>query len=279
MENMKMAIIGSGMMGRAIITGIIQNQIFNPETIFVSDVDPEKTKALHEELGVSTAISNTECVEGADIVLIAVKPQFLQPVLDELHGKINSESLIISIVAGVPIQRFVDGLGNQKIVRVMPNTPAQILEGMSGWFTSAEVSSDQKRLVEKILSGLGLAIYFDKESDLDQVAAVSGSGPAYVFLFMEAMIDTAVHMGFPRKIAEKLVIQTVRGSADYFERRGVHPAVLRNEVTSPGGTTAEALYYMEKEGLRHAVSSGMWACLNRTIELRENLPRQKGPTV
>ncbi|NMB94177.1 MAG: pyrroline-5-carboxylate reductase, partial [Flexilinea flocculi] len=189
MENMKMAIIGSGMMGRAIITGIIQNQIFNPETIFVSDVDPEKTKALHEELGVSTAISNTECVEGADIVLIAVKPQFLQPVLDELHGKINSESLIISIVAGVPIQRFVDGLGNQKIVRVMPNTPAQILEGVSGWFTSAEVSSDQKRLVEKILSGLGLAIYFDKESDLDQVAAVSGSGPAYVFLFMEAMID------------------------------------------------------------------------------------------
>ncbi len=278
MDKMKMAVIGSGMMGRAIITGIIKNQILNPETIFVSDIDPEKIKELHDELHVSTAGSNVECVKGADLVLIAVKPQYLQPVLDELYGKIKSESLIISIVAGVPIQRFIDGLGNQKIVRVMPNTPAQILEGVSGWYTSPEVNSEQKVLVEKILSGLGMAIPFSKESDLDQVAAISGSGPAYVFLFMEAMIDTAVHMGFPRKIAEKLVTQTVRGSVNYFEKRGEHPAVLRNEVTSPGGTTAEALYYMEKEGLRHAVSSGMWACLNRTVELRENQPRQKGPT-
>ncbi len=161
----------------------------------------------------------------------------------------------------------------------MPNTPAQIGEGVSGWYASADVSIEQKKFTGKILSGLGLAVPFDQESDLDLVTAVSGSGPAYVFLFIEAMIDTAVHMGLPRKTAEKIVIQTVKGSAAYLEKRGDHPAVLRNEVTSPGGTTAEALFYLEKEGLRSAVSQAMWACFDRTVEIGEGKPCRKGPSV
>lgn len=279
MEKIKIAVIGAGMMGRAIISGIIKNRILSPESIFPSDIDPQKTQALHDELRTSLTASNTEAIKNAAIVLIAVKPQYLQAVLDELKGKIVPESLVISIVAGVAVQRFIDGLGHSRIVRVMPNTPAQIGEGVSGWYASADVSIEQKKFTGKILSGLGLAVPFDQESDLDLVTAVSGSGPAYVFLFIEAMIDTAVHMGLPRKTAEKIVIQTVKGSAAYLEKRGDHPAVLRNEVTSPGGTTAEALFYLEKEGLRSAVSQAMWACFDRTVEIGEGKPRRKGPSV
>ncbi|MHC1771092.1 MAG: pyrroline-5-carboxylate reductase [Flexilinea sp.] len=279
MEKIKIAVIGTGMMGRAIISGIIKNGILLPESIFPSDIDPKKAQALHDELGTSLTTSNVEAIENASIVLIAVKPQYLQTVLDELKGKISPESLIISIVAGVPVQRLIDGLEHASVVRVMPNTPAQIGEGVSGWYATADVSMEQKELTGRILSGLGLVMLFDKESDLDLVTAVSGSGPAYVFLFIEAMIDTAVHMGLPRKTAEKIVIQTVKGSAAYLENRGDHPAVLRNEVTSPGGTTAEALFCLEKEGLRTAVSRAMWACFDRTVEIGEGKLRRKGPSV
>ncbi len=277
MNQKRMAVIGAGMMGRAIISGMIQKDIFPVETIFVSDVDAEKVRRMHAELGVSAAASNPDGVQDAEVVLLAVKPQFLPSVLAELKGKIPPDGLVISIVAGVPTDVICSGLDHPAVVRVMPNTPAQTGDGVSGWYATEEVTEAQKEQTILILSGLGIVIPFEKESDLNIVTAVSGSGPAYVFLFIEAMIDTAVQMGIPRNVAEKLAVQTVKGSAAYLEKSGDHPAILRNEVTSPGGTTAEALYYLEKGGLRSTLSRAIWACYERTIELGEGGLRRKGP--
>ena len=274
MENKKLAIIGTGMMGQAILGGILRNQVLSRENVSIFDADPIKMQTVAADLKVSAKTSSVDAVKGADAVLIAVKPQYLSGVLSELKGKIDPDSFVISIVAGVPIANFQEGLNHPTIVRVMPNTPAQIGEGVSGWIATPDLTKDQRTLAEAILSGTGHTYELKNESQLDQITAVSGSGPAYVFLFIEAMIDTAVHIGIPRAQAEEIVIQTVEGSVKYLEARKTHPAVLRNEVTSPGGTTAEALYEFEKHGFRDAIASAMWACYDRTVALGKNLPRQ-----
>ena len=174
---------------------------------------------------------------------------------------------MLSIVAGVPVSRYLDDLDIDRVVRSMPNTPAQIGEGVCGWFATDAVTPEQKSLAQEILSALGMQFEVTRESDLDLVTAVSGSGPAYVYLFIESMIDAAVQLGLPRALSEKIVLQTVSGSADYMKKAGKHPVILKNEVTSPGGTTAAALAAMEKEGLRTAVTEGMIACLQKTKEL------------
>jgi pyrroline-5-carboxylate reductase len=149
----------------------------------------------------------------------------------------------------------------------MPNTPAQIGEGITVWAISPSVSTEQAELARQILSALGQEIFVEEENYLDMATAISGTGPAYVFLFMEALIDAGVHLGFPRRIAEQLVAQTIRGSVDYTLARKAHPANLRNEVTSPGGTSAAALYYLEKAGFRTALSRAVWAAYERSQEL------------
>jgi pyrroline-5-carboxylate reductase len=154
----------------------------------------------------------------------------------------------------------------------MPNTPAQIGEGITVWTASASVSEGQKETARAILSALGEEIFVEDENYLDMATALSGTGPAYVFLFMEALIDAGVHMGFPRRIAEQLVVQTLRGSVDYYQKAEHHPAGLRNQVTSPGGTSAEALYYLEKAGFRTAISRAVWAAYQRSLELGKEKP-------
>ena len=151
----------------------------------------------------------------------------------------------------------------------MPNTPAQIGEGITVWTAARAVSAEQQEMARRILAALGEEIFVEEETYLDMATALSGTGPAYVFLFMEAMVDAGVHLGFPRRIAERLVAQTVRGSVDYYTRREdpVHLARLRNEVTSPGGTSAAALYYLEKAGFRTAISRAIWAAYERSQEL------------
>lgn len=263
----KFAVIGAGMMGSAIITGVIEKKVLAPEEITISDPDTAKTENLCAKLGVVSAGSNAEAVKGADAVLIAVKPQFLGGALEELKGNLSPDALVMSIVAGVPISRYSETLGTGRVIRVMPNTPAQVGEGVCGWFAADAVSGEQKVFGENILSALGLAFEVKRESDLNLVTAVSGSGPAYVFLFIEAMTDAAVQLGLPRPLAQKIVLQTVYGSAAYMKQTGKHPVILKNEVTSPGGTTAAALWMMEKEGLRTALTDGMIACLEKTIEL------------
>ena len=263
----KMAVIGAGMMGSAIVKGIVGKSILLPGQIYLSDPDTEKVDKLCSTLWTNKADSNLEAVHGADVVLIAVKPQFLDSAVRDLRDKIPPETLVMTIVVGVPVSYYSDTLGARAVVRIMPNTPAQVGEGVCAWFATEAVTEMQKKIVEKILSALGMQFEVGRESDLDLVTAVSGSGPAYVYLFIEAMTDTAVQIGLPWPLAEKIVLQTVFGSAAYMKQAGKHPVILKNEVTSPGGTTAAALAAMEKDGLRTAVTEGMLACLQKTLEL------------
>jgi pyrroline-5-carboxylate reductase len=164
------------------------------------------------------------------------------------------------------------GLKHKAVVRSMPNTPGQIGEGITVWAASREVTEAQQKTARSILSALGDEVYVEDEAYLDMATALSGSGPAYVFLFTEALIDAGVHMGFPRRIAEQLVLQTIKGSASFYQSAARHPATLRNQVTSPGGTSAEALYYLEKAGFRTAISRAVWAAYQRSLELGKEKP-------
>lgn len=263
----KLAVIGAGMMGSAIVTGIVEKSVLDPKEIFLSDPDTEKVQKLCERLGTNAAASNAEAAAGADVILIAVKPQFLQSAIQNLKENISADALVMTIVAGVPVSRYLESLGVARVIRIMPNTPAQVGEGVCAWYATGEVTAEQKALGERILSALGTEFEVKRESDLDLVTATSGSGPAYVYLFIESMTDAAVQLGLPRQLAQQIVLQTVLGSAVYMKKAGKHPVILKNEVTSPGGTTAAALAMMEKEGLRTAITDGMIACYQKTLEL------------
>jgi pyrroline-5-carboxylate reductase len=188
----------------------------------------------------------------------------LAKVAASLAGQLPAEALLISILAGSTIKTLSEKLKHDRVVRVMPNTPAQINEGLSVWTCTGTVSPPQKAQAQAILAALGDEIYVDGENYLDMATALSGGGPAYVFLFMEALVDAAVHMGFARPVAERIVFQTVAGSAAYARHDGRHLAELRNRVTSPGGTTAEALYQLEKGGLRATISKAIWAAYQKS---------------
>ncbi len=263
----RIALIGSGNMGEAIIAGLVRNGIAQPQNILAVGPRPERGADLQARFGIVPGTDNVVAASQADVVILAVKPQKLGKVLETLRGKILSQALVLSIVAGASMQSIQEGLNHPTVVRSMPNTPAQIGEGITVWTASKTVSSQQADQARQILSALGQEVYVEEENYLDMATALSGSGPAYVFLFMEALIDAGVHLGFPRRIAEQLVTQTIRGSVDYTLKRKAHPATLRNEVTSPGGTSAAALYYLERAGFRTALSRAVWAAYERSQEL------------
>lgn len=265
--NKTITFIGGGAMGSAIMRGMLANGLVEPAQIVVSDPGKGVQARLNDELGVGGAADNKTAVSQADIIVLAVKPQGLPYVLPEIKGEIPATSLVISIIAGTPISTFAQGLSHQAIVRSMPNTPAQVGEGMTVWTNTPEVTDEQKAQAQAILGSYGVELHVAEEKYLDMATAINGSGPAYVFLFLEAMIDAGVHMGLPRYIAEKLVNQTVFGSTKYAIESDKHPAELRNQVTSPGGTTAAALFEMEAGKLRNTVANGVWAAYNRSIEL------------
>jgi pyrroline-5-carboxylate reductase len=263
----KIAVIGAGVMGEAIIGGLLRKNVTIPELIRASDPLEDRVSELKESYGIVPCTENQPAAIGADVVILSVKPQRLERTMESLKGKIPEAALVLSIVAGAPISSIVAGLNHSLVVRAMPNTPAQIGEGITVWTSSPKVDPSQIELARKILEAMGQEIYVEEESHLDMATALSGSGPAYVFLFMEAMIDAGVHLGFSRRVAEQLVVQTLRGSVDYYRMRKVHPATLRNEVTSPGGTSAAALYFLEKDGFRTAISRAIWAAYERAHEL------------
>lgn len=263
----KIAVIGPGVMAEAMIAGLIHTKVTRPELVTASGPRQERGDELVSHYGVTFTTQNAEAARQADIVILSVKPQRLQTVLTGLRGQIMKESLVLSIVAGASIQSISKGLGHANIVRAMPNTPAQIGQGITVWTASESVSEDQLGIARSILSALGQEVFLAEESYLDMATALSGTGPAYVFLFMEALIDAGVHLGFPRRISEQLVLQTLRGSVEYYAQKMDHPAHLRNEVTSPGGTSAAALYYLEKAGFRTALSRAIWAAYERSQEL------------
>ena len=271
MLNKKIAFIGPGVMAEAMVTGLLRRQLAKPENLTVAGPREERLKEFEERYGIRSTTDNASGASQADVVVLSVKPQRLSEVMKAIKG-IRAEALILSIIAGANIKKISTGLKHKSVVRSMPNTPGQIGEGITVWTSSREVTEEQQEMARAILGALGEEVFVEDESYLDMATALSGSGPSYVFLFTEALIDAGVHMGFPRRIAEQLVLQTIKGSASFYEQAGRHPATLRNQVTSPGGTSAEALYYLEKAGFRTAISRAIWAAYQRSLELGKEKP-------
>jgi pyrroline-5-carboxylate reductase len=268
-DKQKIVFIGPGVMAEAMIAGLIRQEVAQKSQLVASGPREERGKELISRYGIEAMTDNSAAARMAEVLVLSVKPQRLDTVLTGIQGDVQADALILSIVAGAPITKIAGILDHKSVVRAMPNTPAQIGEGITVWTAAPAVSDSQRGMAQKILSALGDEIFMEEEYYLNMATALSGTGPAYVFLFMEAMVDAGVHLGFPRRVAEQLVAQTVRGSVDYYFRTSdpVHLARLRNQVTSPGGTSAAALYYLEKAGFRTAISRAVWAAYERSREL------------
>jgi pyrroline-5-carboxylate reductase len=263
---MKISFIGGGTMGEAMIKSLLAKGVASPDDVTVSDVSEARRGLLKERYGVKVTADNHEAVDDAQVVVLAVKPQELGKVLGELKG-LSAQQLVLSIVAGANLDKLGQGLGHSCLVRAMPNMPAQIGEGMTVWTATAVVNQQQKEMAQSILAALGDEIYVSSEKYIDMATALSGSGPAYVFLVIEALVDAGVHIGLPRDMAEKLVTKTVLGSTRAVEAMGKHPAELRNMVTSPGGTTTEGLLQLETGGLRSLLLKTVIAAYNKAKDL------------
>ncbi len=264
----RIAFVGGGAMAEAFIGGLLAKGLATPQRIVASDPMPERREHLAESLGIGVTASNREAVAEAGIVVLAVKPQVAEAVLQELAvADLAPNALLITFIAGVRIATLRAVLGERPIVRLMPNTPAQIGEGISVWTATPDCTAAQRAQARAMIGALGEEVYVDAEAYIDMATALSGSGPGYVFLFMEALIDAGVRIGLSRAVAEKLVLQTVKGSALYAQRSGQHLAALRDAVTSPGGTTAEGLHALEKGGLRAAIEDAVAAAYQRAIQL------------
>jgi pyrroline-5-carboxylate reductase len=264
---MKIAFIGGGAMGEAMLAAALEDGLAKPEAIWVSDVSQARRKFLVQKYGVAVMDSNLEAISGKDIVILAVKPQNLAEVMAELAGQLKPTQLVLSIIAGTRMATLSEGLKHNVIVRAMPNTPAQIGEGMSVWTATPEVSEEQKGLAGAILGAMGVELYVDDEKYLDMATAVSGSGPAYFFLMVESLIDAAVAIGLPREMARQLVLQTMLGSGRLVQRSDEEPSELRRRVTSPGGTTAQALEQFEQGEFTELVKRAVKAAYDRAKEL------------
>jgi pyrroline-5-carboxylate reductase len=267
LQAQRFAFIGSGAMGEAMIKGLITQAGLPPQQITASDTRPERGVELEQKYGVRHTTDNLVAVNGALIIVLSVKPQVLHDVLKQLAGQIDPAALVLSIVAGARTEVITNLLRHAAVARSMPNTPAQIGLGMTVWTCPEAMSQLHRDQAQAVFSSIGEEVFVNDERYLDMATALSGTGPAYVFLFMEAMVDAGVHMGFSRNIAEQLVYQTVRGSVEYARQAGRHLATLRNQVTSPGGTSAEALYQIEKGGLRTVMSRSIWAAYQKSRKL------------
>jgi pyrroline-5-carboxylate reductase len=262
---MKLAFIGGGLMGEAMISGVLGNALAKPQDVAVCDILAQRRDHLSSTYGITALDRPAPTLENAEVVVLAVKPQEFPAAARDLSLKPGQT--VMSIMAGVPIQAIRDALKHDAIVRAIPNTPAQIGEGMTVWTTTAAVTDADREVVRSILGVLGHEVYVDDEKYVDMATAVSSSGPAYVFLVMEALIDGAVHIGLRRDLAQRMVIQTILGSARYAQATDKHPADLRNQVTSPAGTTTEGLLALEKAGLRRAFVEAVRAAYEKAQRL------------
>ena len=257
-------------MAEAMIKGLLSQDTMSAAQLVAADPREERGQELVERYDLRYESDNKIAAAHADILVLSVKPQALAQVLPELRDSLGDDTFVLSIVAGASSKRLADGLGTERIIRAMPNTPAQIGQGITIWLARAAVLESERSWARTLLGALGQEIAVEDESLLDMATALSGSGPAYVFLFMEALIDVGVHMGFSRRIAEQLVQQTLLGSVAFAQASGLHPASLRNQVTSPGGTSAEAIFHLEKGGLRTVITRAVWAAYERSISLGSN---------
>lgn len=262
---MKVAIIGGGVMGEAILSATLDAGLLQATDVTVCEVVEARRSTLASRYRVAATADVAGCLSEAEVAILSIKPQDLYSV----RGKLPAEALLISIMAGVRIATLQAEFGHDRIVRVMPNTPVAVRAGMSVWTATEAVSQGQRGLSQRLLAAIGREMYIDDEKKLDMATAVSGSGPGYVFLFIEAMIDGAVSIGLTRPQATEMVLQTVYGSALYAQESGKPAAELRGMVTSPAGTTAAGLFEMEKASVRAAISQAIRSAHKRAIELGE----------
>jgi pyrroline-5-carboxylate reductase len=272
------AILGAGMMAEAIVAGLLRGSLVEAGQIVTSHPRAERRAELAARLGIRVLESNREILSGADVVILAIKPQMLARVGGEIAGELHAGQLVISILAGATTRAVATALRHDRVVRSMPNTPARVGVGMTVWYATPATSVDQRRQAATLLGALGAQIEVDDERLVAMATAVSGTGPTYVFLVMEALVDAAVHLGFARHVAHDLVVETLEGSATFAKQSGLHPAVLRNMVTSPGGTSAAALHELESGRLRTVLSEAVWAAYRRTVELGEELESTIAPS-
>jgi pyrroline-5-carboxylate reductase len=263
-------------MAEAIIAGLLNKNLVHPEQVLGSHPRKDRRDELSEKYGIRLVEDNKEAVASgskpdgdpaSSIVVLTVKPQRLGVILGELKGVVRKDQSVVSIVAGARIETIADDLRHPAIVRAMPNTPAQIGQGMTVWTATPEVSEVQRVQIKTIFGALGHELYVEEEKMIDMATALSATGPTYMFLVMEALIDAGVHLGFSRHVAQELVFQTMLGSVLFARDSGKHPAELRNMVTSPGGTSAEAIYQMEKGSLRTVLSKAVWSAYRRAAAL------------
>jgi pyrroline-5-carboxylate reductase len=265
-QEVRVAFVGGGAMAGAMIRCLLAKKVTTPQNMVVSDISSLRRELLSKEYGVRALADNREGVRNADLVILAVKPQNLYEVIDEIKG-LGPEQLVLSIVAGATLSSLCRDLSHSSVIRAMPNMPAQIGEGMTVWTATTETQARHKKLAQIVLGALGKEIYVADEKYLSMATALSGSGPAYVFLFIEALIDAGVHIGLPRDMAQTLVIQTVLGSTRTVENTGKHPADLRNMVTSPAGITTEGLLQLEKRRFRSLILEAVAAAYRKAKRL------------
>lgn len=270
----KVVFIGCGVMAESMIAGLLRQKIVRPSQIAASHPRKERREELAQKHRIAVFDSNTDAVKWLakqnSILILSVKPQRINGVLAELKGHVRPQHLVISIVAGTRIGKISEVLGNDLVVRVMPNTPSQIGAGMAAWTCSENVNDVQKDHVRTMLAALGKELFVETENMIDMATSLSATGPTYIFMVMEAMTDAGVHLGFSREISKELVQQTMLGSVLFAMESHKHPAELRNMVTSPGGTSAEAIYQMEKGTLRTVLSKAIHAAYKRAVALGQS---------
>jgi len=255
------------------ISPLIGTHIQPAEQITIYDLSDSTMDSISKQYDgkIQTSQSIAQAVDGANLIVMAVKPQNTGKVFEEMKkSNIREDATLLSVIAGKPIQSFLDNSGVHKIARSMPNTPAQIGQGITVWACTSNIEAEERERIEQVLSSFGKSIFVDDESYIDMSTSISGSGPAYIFLLMEAMIDAGVHMGFSRETATTLVHHTLLGSTLYAMESGQHPAILRNSVTSPAGTTASAIYELENGKFRTVIKDAIWACYRRSLEMGGN---------
>jgi pyrroline-5-carboxylate reductase len=265
------ATVGSGVMAEAMIAGLLRDGLVTPDRVVASHPRPERRETLEREYGIRTVAANADAVAGADVILLGIKPQMLERVGRDIAPSLRRGQLVLSVLAGATTAALTGILHHDQVVRSMPNTPARLGKGVTVWYATPETTEQQRAQAATLLAALGHQLEVDDEKMVAMATAVSGTGPTYVFLVMEALIDAAVHLGFPRHIAHDLVIETLEGSTLFARQSGLHPAELRNMVTSPGGTSAAALHELESGRLRTVLSEAVWAAFRRTVELGEQL--------
>ena len=272
LKNLHLAFIGCGVMGESMIAGLLRQKLVDPENICASHPRESRRKELSEKYSITVYESNSETakttagIENSGVV-ICVKPQRLARVLTDLDGVLHVDQLVVSIVAGATIEHLANSLGTAKIVRAMPNTPSQIGAGITAWTCTEAVGHEERGHVREMLKALGKELFVETENMIDMATSLSATGPTYIFMVMEALTDAGVHLGFSRDMAKELVQETMLGSVKFAMESHKHPAELRNMVTSPGGTSAEAIYQMEKGTLRTVLSKAVYAAYRRAVEL------------